>query len=109
MIALYNVRDKVDFTDSAFLYRAYTVLEPPEQELELLIGLTFRLTSSDMSFASDVMTNSGFLVPKNAQLTATTSLTDVMFEAMRLSFVDYMDGVYVPFIRRRDRTSAGTS
>ena len=102
VIALYNVRDKVDFTDSAFLYRAYTVLEPPEQELELLIGLTFRLTSSDMSFASDVMTNSGFLVPKNAQLTATTSLTDVMFEAMRLSFVDYMDGVYVPFIRRRE-------
>ena len=53
------------------------MLEPPEQELELLIGLTFRLTSNDMAFTSDVMTNAGYVVPKNAQLTATTSLTDV--------------------------------
>lgn len=102
VIALYTVKDKVDFTDNAFMYRAYTVLEPPEQELELLIGLVFRMTSADMSFTSDVMTNSGYLVPKNAQLTSTTSLTDVMLEAMRLSFVNYMDGVYVPFIQRRE-------
>ena len=102
IIALYTVKDKVDFTDNAFMYRAYTVLEPPEQELELLIGLVFRMTSADMSFTSDVMTNSGYLVPKNAQLTSTTSLTDVMLEAMRLSFVNYMDGVYVPFIQRRE-------
>ena len=88
MIALYSVKDNVDFTDNSFLYRAYTVLEPPEQELELLIGLTFRLTSNDMAFTSDVMTNAGFVVPKNAQLTATTSLTDVMIQGMRLNFVE---------------------
>ena len=101
VIALYSVKDNIDFTDNSFLYRAYTVLEPPEQELELLIGVTFRLTSNDMAFTSDVMTNAAFVVPKNAQLTATTSLTDVMIQGMRLNFVNYFDGVYVPFMQRR--------
>ena len=57
VVSLYNSSDQVDFADPAFLYRAYAVLEPPERELELLIGLAFRLTSNDMAFTSDVMTN----------------------------------------------------
>ena len=81
VIALYSVNEQIDFTDNAFLYRAYATLEPPESELELLIGVTFRLTSNDMAFTSDVMTHAGYVVPKNAQLTATTSLTDVMIRA----------------------------
>jgi pimeloyl-ACP methyl ester carboxylesterase len=101
VIALYNVKDQIDFTDPAFLYRAYTFLEPPERELELLIGVVFRLTSSDMAFTSDVMTNAAYVVPKNARLTATTSLTDVMIQGMRLNFVNYFDDVYVPFRQAR--------
>ena len=95
-------KDQIDFTDSAFLYRAYAALEPPERELQLLIGLAFRMTSNDMSFTSDVMTNAGYVVPKNAQLTATTSLTEVMLQGLRLNFVDYFDGVYVPKIQARE-------
>jgi hypothetical protein len=53
-----------------------------------------------MSFTSDVMINAGYVVPKNAQLTVTTSLTDVMLEALRLNFVDFFDGVYVPFVQK---------
>ena len=102
LIALYNAKDQIDFTDSAFLYRAYAALEPPERELQLLIGLTFRMTSNDMSFTSDVMTNAGYVVPKNAQLTATTSLTEVMLQGLRLNFVDFFDGVYVPKIQARE-------
>ena len=100
VVALYNSSDQVDFADPAFLYRAYATLEPPERELELLIGLAFRLSSADMSFTSDVMTNAGYVVPKDARLTATTSLTDVMLEALRLNFVDFFDGVYVPFVQK---------
>ena len=92
VVVLYNSSDQVDFGDPAFLYRAYAMLEPPERELELLIGLAFRLTSNDMAFTSDVMTNAAYVVPKNAQLTATTSLTDVMLEGLRLNFVDFFDG-----------------
>ena len=102
IVALYNSADQVDFADPAFLYRAYATLEPPERELELLIGLAFRLTSNDMAFSSDVMTNAGYVVPKNARLTATTSLTNVMLEGLRLNFVNFFDGLYVPFVQRRE-------
>jgi hypothetical protein len=102
IVALYNSSDQVDFADPAFLYRAYATLEPPERELELLIGLAFRLTSNDMAFTSDVMTNAAYVVPKNAQLSATTSLTDVMLEGLRLNFVDFFDGLYMPSVLGRE-------
>jgi hypothetical protein len=101
VIGLYDVRDRIDFTDPAFFYRAYTVLEPPERDLELLIGLAFRFTSNDLAFASDVMTNAGYVVPKDAELTSTTSLTRVFLQGMGLNFVDYFDGVYLPFMQSR--------
>ena len=99
---LYSATEQVGFSDPAFLYRAYATLEPPESELELLIGLTFRLTSNDMAFTSDVMTHAGYLVPKDAQLTATTSLTDALLVGLQLNFVDYFDGVYLPFALAHD-------
>ena len=55
-----------------------------------------------MAFTSDVMTNAGYVVPKNAQLTATTSLTEVMLQGLRLNFVNYFDGVYVPNVQARE-------
>lgn len=97
MTELYDVRERIDFSDPNFIYRAYTLLEPPERELEVLIGLAFRLTSNDMGFTSDVMTNAGYVVPKDAQLTATTSLTDVFLQGMGLRFIDFFQDVYVPF------------
>jgi hypothetical protein len=98
---LYDVRDRIDFTDPNVLYRAYTYLEPPEAELEILIGLAFRLVSANLAFTSDVMTNSGYVVPKNARLTPATSLTNVFLQSIDLNFVDYFDDVYVPYIQRR--------
>ena len=47
------------------------------------------------------MTNSGYVVPKNARLTPATSLTDVFIQSIDLNFVDYFDDVYVPYIQRR--------
>ena len=99
---LYSSTEQVGFSDPEFLYRAYATLEPPESELELLIGLTFRLTSNDMAFTSDVMTRSGYLVAKDAHLTSTTSLTDVLLVGLTLNFVDFFDGVYVPSALARE-------
>jgi hypothetical protein len=99
---LYRSGGLADFADPGFLFQAYATLEPPESELELLIGLTFRLTSNDMAFSSDVMTNAGYVVPKNARLTATTSLTDVLLAGLQLNFIDFFDGLYVPALQARE-------
>jgi hypothetical protein len=102
IVALYGANDQVDFSDNAFLYRAYAALEPPERELELLIGLAFRLTSNDMAFTSDVMTHAGYVVRADARLTPGTSLTDVMLQGLQLNFVDFFDGVYIPQVQARE-------
>lgn len=99
---LYSSTEQVGFSDPEFLYRVYATLEPPESELELLIGLTFRLTSNDMAFSSDVMTRAGYLVAKDAHLTSTTSLTDVLLVGLTLNFINYFDGVYLPHALARE-------
>ena len=69
---VYTQSEEVDLTDD-FLFRVYLTLEPQDSELEQLIGIVFRLTANDMAFTSDVMTNAGYVVPKDAHLTQTTS------------------------------------
>ena len=98
---------QTDFTDDQFIYRAYTALAPPERDLELLIGLAFRFTSNDMAFTSDVMTRAGYLVPPDARITSTTSLTGVFMEGMGLSFENYYEQVYAPFFLRREPGARG--
>lgn len=92
------VREQVDFGDPSFIYRAYTVIEPPERELEMLIGLAFRMAANDMSLAADVMARAGYMVPKDARLTSATSLTDVLLLGLNLDFARFFEQVYLPHI-----------
>ena len=98
---VYTASEDVDLTDD-FLYRVYLTLEPQDDELEQLIGIVFRLTANDMAFASDVMTNAGYVVPKNARLTQTTSLTEFFTAGMGLSFNEFFNDVYYPYFRVRE-------
>lgn len=98
---VYTQSEEVDLTDD-FLFRVYLTLEPRDDELEQLIGIVFRLTANDMAFTSDVMTNAGYVVPKDAKLTQTTSLTGFFTAGMGLSFEEFFTDVYYPFFRVRE-------
>ena len=100
-VILYSRQAEVDFTDD-FLYRAYSTLEPNDVELETLIGFVFRLSALDLAFASDVLNGGGYIIPKNAYITPTTSLTGTLISGIGLSFTDYIKEVYTPFFMRRD-------
>lgn len=85
-----------------FLYRLYAALEPSGPDLEKLIGLAFRLSAANLSFASDVITESGFLVPPGSDLRFTDSLTDIYLKAQRHSFMDYFENLYFPYHARAE-------
>ncbi len=51
-----------------FLYSAYKHRQPSDELLAALIGTSFRLSSANMIFTSDVLTNSGYIKPKNSGL-----------------------------------------
>jgi len=98
---LYKKMGAVDFNGD-FLYDVYKVEPLDEDILKALIGLSFRLSSSNMIFTSDVVTNSGYVVPKNLVLTTPDSTTDYFKVCARTSFVDYFNQMFYPYFQGRE-------
>jgi len=89
-----------------FLYEAYKAMDLHDEELAALIGVAFRLSSSSMVFASDVMTNYGFIKPANLQLDRYSDLSMFNTVSTRLGFTDYYHDYFYPYFR--DTDNAGT-
>ena len=98
---VYQRTDRLSF-DEDFLYKTYEILDLQNEQLAALIGVSFRLSSASMAFTSDVVTNFGYVKPKNVVLTKNTS-TD-MFEhvSVRLGFTDFFHEFFYPFHKERD-------
>jgi predicted alpha/beta-fold hydrolase len=97
---IYRTNEQVEFNDE-FLYKAYQRYDPNEQTLTAIIGLSFRWAAANMIFVSDVITNSGYVKPKNLKLSLTDSLTDYFKVTMRISFIDYFNEYFFPFFEER--------
>ncbi len=60
-----------------------------------------------MIFASDVMTNGGYVVPRNTVLTGTDPLDDYFITSIHLSFLNYFDEFLCHTCRKNVRGSHG--
>jgi pimeloyl-ACP methyl ester carboxylesterase len=98
---VYTREQDVTF-DGDFLYRAYEELQPGVEALETLIGMSFRYSLVNMAFTADVMSRGGYMVPPDAELGTTTSLTSFYKHGFRQTFVDYLDGLYLPYFQKRE-------
>jgi hypothetical protein len=87
--------------DNEFFYAAYKAKLVSQEEAGALIGVAFRISSAGMIFASDVMTNGGYVVPKNRLLTSSDSLSDYFRVSIHLSFINYFDEYFYPYFQRR--------
>jgi hypothetical protein len=85
-----------------FIYNAYKRLPPSEENLAAIIGTAFRMSSANMIFTADVMNGGGYIVPKNARLTNSTSLTRYAMVSYRTRFVDYFNEYFLPQAQKRD-------
>ena len=84
-----------------FLYAIYTEKLFSKEETAGLIGLTYRINLAGMIFSSDVMTNSGYVVPKNRVLSATDSIADYFLVSTHLSFFDYFNEYFYPYFQKQ--------
>ncbi len=73
-----------------------------EAELKLLIGASFRMSSSDMIFALDASFNSGAITYKNHEIDKFESLTHSMQRASDITFVNYFEGAMLPRAQQED-------
>jgi hypothetical protein len=98
----YKTMGSVDFSHD-FLYEVYRAMpkdQPPKREnLATMIGTAFRISSNNMIFTSDVMTNAGLIVPKNLQLGPADSLYDYLRLTSTATFVDYFDELLFPYYK----------
>lgn len=101
---LSSVSNELEHTELSgdFLYSAYKRLPPSEENLAALIGLAFRMNSANMIFAADVMNGGGYIVPKNARLSTSTSLTRYAMVSYQTRFIDYFNEYLFPYYRKQD-------
>jgi pimeloyl-ACP methyl ester carboxylesterase len=99
MTALAGAYQQTDATtiDEDLLYQVYRTNPPDDATLEALIGLAFRFVEANLSFSADVMTDAGFIVPKNVDLSITDSLTPYLRVGLRTTFENYAKQVLYPF------------
>ena len=94
--------DHVNLNDN-FLYNVYQYRKPKNDDsIEALIGLSFRLSSGNMVFTSDVLTQAGYVIPSNLELGRHDSMTDYSKVFMRLSFLEYFKGIFLPHFKKQD-------
>lgn len=93
---------EVDFTSSDFLRAVYQTYKPEDERLEALIGVFFRILYANMAFSADVISNAGFVVPRNVVLTPTTDLNQYSMVVHReTDFIKYFDQLFIPFFRNK--------
>jgi hypothetical protein len=85
-----------------FLYAAYEAMDLKNEELAALIGVSFRLSSGSLVFASDVMTDYGFVKPREVKLDRYSDLRKYRQVVSRLGFTDYYHEFFYPYYRDHD-------
>ena len=85
-----------------YIYKASKRFPLREDFLASLVGVSFRLSSTDMIFASDVMKGGGYITPRNVQMSNSTALAPFEMVGIRTSFGNYFDEVFVPFFQEKD-------
>ncbi len=85
-----------------YIYKASKRFPLREDFLASLVGVSFRLSSTDMIFASDVMKGGGYITPRNVEMSNSTSLAPFEMVGIRTSFGNYFDEVFVPFFQAKD-------
>jgi pimeloyl-ACP methyl ester carboxylesterase len=98
---VYERSKSVEFDDE-FLYQAFESVNPDNEELAALIGVSFRIASANLIFTSDLMTNYGFVKPRNVYLTKNSSPGDYGKVSMRVGFTDYFHAYFYPYYKAQD-------
>jgi len=97
---VYSRANKLEFGEE-FLYKVFQELKPRDEELAALVGLSFRFSSANLAFTSDVMTDYGYIKPKNVILGRNSSPGLYGKVAMRLGFTDYFHQFFYPYYNAR--------
>lgn len=72
-----------------------------DEQMAMLIGTSFRFSSTDIVFTSDLLNRRGLITPRDYHITESTNLTPFFEMALRCDFECYMTEQLVPMWRAR--------
>ncbi|WP_242671848.1 serine/threonine protein kinase [Stutzerimonas kirkiae] len=72
-----------------------------DEQLAMLIGITFRFFSADMAFTSDLINRRGLITTPGQKISEGTSLEPLFRKALQCNFGCYMEEQLMPFWRKR--------
>ena len=98
---VYKRTDTVEIGEE-FLYQAFNAVNPDNEELAALIGVSFRISSANLAYTSDLMTDFGYIKPENWTMAKNSSPGEMMAVAHRLGFTDFFHAYFFPYHRARD-------
>ena len=91
----------VQFSDD-FLYKLYLARDPQPEGLETLIGIVFRISAQSIMTTADVMNGGGFIIPSTIKAGLHYNVDDFFIVSGRTSFVQYFDGLLLPYYQGLD-------
>ena len=98
LVDFYQKGDRVEINDE-FFFDVYKAKLVSPQEAGAIIGISFRVSLANLIFVSDVMTNGGYVVPKNRVLKNSDDFSDYFQVSMHLSFFDYFNEYFYPYFQ----------
>ena len=98
---VYKKTDTVEIGED-FLYQAFNAVNPDNEELAALIGVSFRISSANMAYTSDLMTDFGYIKPANVIMTKNSSAGVMDAVAHRLGFTDFFHAYFFPYHKARN-------
>ena len=95
----YAVQESSKFSQDS-IFEMFKGVNMSEDELKLLIGASFRMSSTDMMFAIDTTYNIGGFIYKNHEISKFESLTHSMHRADDITFTEYFNRHVVPMTQQ---------
>lgn len=71
------------------------------EQLAMLVGSSFRFSSADIAFTSDLINRRGLITPPQYPITEGTSLTPFFKRALQCNFECYMTEQLIPYWRKK--------
>ncbi len=108
LVASYEPKDGMHF-DGDFLYDAYSSWDflkrgvGPEGRngAAALIGTSFRMSSANVVFASDLMPHTGYIIPSGAEFGHRERLDYYAKASHVVKFTEYVDQMVIPYLQQK--------
>lgn len=101
LTAYFKAKGYIDLNDALLFDLQQSRQHLTNEQMAMLIGTSFRFSSADIAFTSDLINRRGLITPPKYPITEGTSLTPFLKRALQCDFNCYLTDQVIPMWRAR--------